>query len=340
MEMETSVTEKSTKAEILKAYEMLLKDIQQAKSDMPKQVQEVKQQKETLSKVSEITSEEIVKDITGLKSSLSSSLDEMLQSLTGEFRKLEEIRAAIALEKKTLDDLYSLSANTDSLAAMLLVHKEKKESFEKTMKETETAFANEMADKKAQWELEKMKQKAAEKEYADDLAKRNKREDEEYVYNLKIKRQKEQDEYDTRKSQLEKELVEKKSSFEQEISKREVELKSAESELAELRKNNAEFPSKLDKALKDREAEVTKQLQTKYDFDIKLMAKENEADIRLKDQIIVSLQEKIKEQQVQLKEHADKANRAEANVKDIAVKAIENASKIRMFTAKPEKEDN
>ncbi|MDR1170837.1 MAG: hypothetical protein LBL24_00125 [Bacteroidales bacterium] len=338
--METSVTEKSTKAEILKAYEMLLKDIQQAKSDMPKQVQEVKQQKETLSKVSEITSEEIVKDITGLKSSLSSSLDEMLQSLTGEFRKLEEIRAAIALEKKTLDDLYSLSANTDSLAAMLLVHKEKKESFEKTMKETETAFANEMADKKAQWELEKMKQKAAEKEYADDLAKRNKREDEEYVYNLKIKRQKEQDEYDTRKSQLEKELVEKKSSFEQEISKREVELKSAESELAELRKNNAEFPSKLDKALKDREAEVTKQLQTKYDFDIKLMAKENEADIRLKDQIIVSLQEKIKEQQVQLKEHADKANRAEANVKDIAVKAIENASKIRMFTAKPEKEDN
>ncbi|MDR1339865.1 MAG: hypothetical protein LBK58_07435 [Prevotellaceae bacterium] len=338
--METSVTEKSTKAEILKAYETLLKDIQKAKSDIPKQVQEEKLQKETLGKVSGITNEEIVKGITALKSNLSNSLDGMLQSLTGEYRKLEEIRAAIALEKKTLDDLYSLSANTDSLAAMLLVHREKKESFEKTMKETEDAFASEMADKKTQWELEKTKQKAAEKEYADDLAKRHKREDEEYVYNLKIKRQKEQDEYDTRKSQLEKELVEKKSGFEQEISKREVELKSAESELTELRKNNAEFPSKLDKALKDRETEVTKQLQTKYSFDIKLMEKENETDIRLKDQIIVSLQEKIKEQQIQLKEYADKANRAEASVKDIAVKAIENASKVRMFTAKSEKEDN
>jgi len=41
-----------------------------------------------------------------------------------------------------------------------------------------------------------------------------------------------------------------------------------------------------------------------------------------------------------LKDFADKANRAEANVKDIAVKAIENASKVRMIAAKPEKEDN
>jgi hypothetical protein len=338
--METQVSEKSTKAEILKAYETLLKDIQRAKSDIPKQIQEEKQQKEILGKVSGITGEEIVKNIAGLKSSLSNSLDVMLQRLTDEFKKLEEIRAAIALEKKTLEDLYALSANTDSLAAMLHVHKEKKESFERNMKETEDAFANEMADKKAQWELEKTKQKTAEKEYADDLGKRRKREDEEYVYNLKIKRQKEQDEYDARKFQLEKELIEKQSNFEQEISNREAELKSAEAELTELRKNNAEFPAKSDKALKDKEIEITKQLQTKYDFEIKLMGKETEADIRLKDQIIISLQEKIKEQQTQLKEYADKANRAEASVKDIAVKAIENASKVRMFTTKPEKEDN
>jgi len=69
------------------------------------------------------------------------------------------------------------------------------------------------------------------------------------------------------------------------------------------------------------------------------MTKQNEADIRLKDQTVNSLQEKIKEQQEQLKEYADKANRAEANVKDIAVKAIENASKIRMITAKQDEKD-
>jgi len=334
------VTEKNTKAEILKAYEGLLKDVQTAKADVPKQIQEEKQRKETLDKVAKISNEAIVKSITVLKSDLSNSLDEILKSLSDEFRKLEEIRAAIAVEKKSLEDLYSLSANTDSLAAMLLVQKEKKETFEKEMKEKSEAFANEIATQKEQWEIEKTRQKTAEKEYTDELTKRRKREEEEYAYNQKIHRQKEQDEYDTKKLQLEKELVDKKAKFEQEVSSRELNLKTAEAELAELRKNNEEFPAKLEKALKDKEAEVSKQLQTKYGFDIQLMEKQSVADIRLKDQIIASLQEKIKEQQEQLKEYADKANRAEANVKDIAVKAIENAQKIRMITTKPEKEDN
>jgi hypothetical protein len=338
--METTVSEKSTKAEILKAYEALLQNVQQAKADVPKQIQEEKQKKETLEKVAGINEESIMQSIAVLKSSMGNALDDILQRLTGEFKKLEEIRAAIALEKKSLEDLYELSANTDSLATMLLAQKEKKESFEKDMHEKELAFANEMTEKQAQWELEKTKRKDEEKEYAEDLLKRRKREEEEYAYNLKIKRQKEQDEYDNRKFQLEKELADKKTKFEQDISCREAELKNAEAELAELRKYNAEFPVKLEKALKDKEAEIIKQLQTKFEFDIKLMEKQNEADIRLKDQIIASLQEKIKEQQAQLKEYTDKANRAEASVKDIAVKAIENASKVRMFTAKPEKDDN
>jgi len=334
------VTEKNTKAEILKAYEILLKDVQTAKADVPKLVQEEKQRKETLDKVAKISNETIVKSITVLKSDLSNSLDEILKNLSEEFRKLEEIRAAITVKKKSLEDLYSLSANTDSLAAMLLTQKEKKEIFEKEIKEKSEAFAIEITAKKEQWEIEKAKQKAEEKEYTDELTKRRKREEEEYAYNLKISRQKEQDAYDSKKLQLEKELVDKKAKFEQEVSSRELNLKNTETELAQLRINNTEFPAKLDKALKDKEAEVTKQLQTKYGFDIQLMDKQSVADIRLKDQTITSLQEKIKEQQEQLKEYAEKANRAEANVKDIAVKAIENASKIRMFTAKPEKEDN
>jgi len=333
------VSEKSTKVEIFKAYEALLKGVQTANADVPKVVQEEKQKMKTLEKVASISGEGIMKNIATLKIDLSNSLDGILQSLTNEFKTLEEIRAAIVIEKKSLEDLYSLSANTDSLAAMLLVQKEKKENFEKETKEKEETFTNEMAVKKEQWEIEKVKQKAAEKEYLDEMTKRRKREEEEYAYSLKIKRQKEQDEYDSKRTQLEKELIDKKAKFEQEVSSRELNLKNAEAELAELRKINAEYPGKLEKALKDKETEVSKQLQTKYGFDNQLIEKQYEADIRLKDQIIASLQEKIKEQQEQLKEYADKANRAEAGVKDIAVKAIENASKVRMFTAKAEKEE-
>jgi hypothetical protein len=40
-------------------------------------------------------------------------------NLLEEFKKLEDIRAAIAVEKQNMEDLYSLSATTDLLAAMI-----------------------------------------------------------------------------------------------------------------------------------------------------------------------------------------------------------------------------
>jgi len=301
-------------------------------------VQEEKVKKETLAKVENVSNDGIVKEVTGLKTTINSSLDALLQNMTSEFKKLEEIRAAIAIEKQSYEDLYSLSVNTDSLAAMLLAQKEQRESFEAEMKARKEELTAEITQKRAEWEVEKSKQKTSEKEYLEELARNRKREDEEFLYAQKIKRQKEQDAYDAKRAQQEKELTERKAAFEQEIAAREQALKIAEAELAELRKNNAEFPVRLEKALADKEKEITKQLTTKYTFDIQLIEKQNEADVRLKDQIIASLQEKIKEQQAQLKEYADKATRAEASVKDIAVKAIENAAKTKMYI-KPEKDD-
>jgi hypothetical protein len=334
------VTEKNTKAEILEAYDALLKKVQEEKNNIPKQVQEEKKKKEVVDKVAQVSSESISQDIANLKSSLITSLDELQTHLVNEFKKLEEIRAAIAVEKQYLEDLYSLSANTDSLAAMLVVQKEKKEAFETSMKEREEAFNREMNEKKVLWEETKAKQKAEEKEYLDDLTKRRKREEDEYQYNLKISRQKEKDEYETKKAKLEKELIDRKTAFEQEISQREQAVKMAETELNNLRKETAEFPSELEKALKAKEQEVTNALKSKYEFEIKLSNKQNEAEIRLRDQMIESLQQKIQEMQAQLKEYGDKANRAEEGVKDIAMKAIESAAKIKTFAERTETMSN
>lgn len=237
------VTEKNTKVEILKAYDALLKKVQEEKAGVPKQVQEEKVKKEIVEKVAGINNENITKSIANLKSSLINSLDELQASLSGEFKKLEELRAAITIEKQYLEDLYSLSANTDSLAAMLLAQKEKKESFEQMMKEKEEAFNKEINEKKNQWEQEQAKHKTEEKEYADELVKRRKREEDEYQYTLKVTRQKEKDEYETKKASLEKELTDRRAAFEQEIAQREQTVKNAETELNELRKENAAFPA-------------------------------------------------------------------------------------------------
>ena len=313
-----NVSEKNTKAEILKAYDALLKNVQQEKTNVPKQAQEEKQKKENLEKVSGLSNNNIVEDILESKNLLNNSLEELQNKLVSEFKQLEDIRSAIAIEKQSLEEIYSLSTVTDSLAAMLLVQKEKKENLEKEMSETT-----------ARWEQEKAKQKIDEKEYIDELTKRRKREEDEYQYTLKITRQKDKDQYEATKDALEKELITKKKDFEQSVSDREETLKKAEAELVELRKNNLEFSSRLEKAVSDKEKEVAKQLKVQYDFDLTLLKQQDEAEIRLKDQTITSLQEKIKELQVLVKEYGEKANRAEAGVKDIAFKAIESAAKAK-----------
>lgn len=312
------VTEKNTKAEILKAYNALLKKVQEEKENVPKQLQEEKRKNETLSKVSDMQSASIVSNITAIKDTLSNSLEELLSQLLAEFKSLEDIRAAIAIEKQSLEDIYSLSATTDSLATMLLVQKEQKEQFEK-----------ELSEAKAQWEQEKAQQKVEDKEYNDELNKRRKREEEEFQYALKVVRQKDKDQYEAKKEALEKELNVKLAAFEADMVKREDALKNAETELSELRKKNADFPTQLEKAVADKEKAVTEQLELQHDFELKFLKQQSEADIKLKEQTITSLYEKIKEQQDLIKEYSEKTNRAEAGVKDIAVKAIENAARSR-----------
>ena len=307
--MATVVSSKNTKTEILEAYENLLEEVQKAKANHPKLQQEEKQNKEISDRVSDLSKDNIGKSIENLKVTLNGSLNELLEGLS------IDIKTAIAVEEKKLEDLYSLTANTDSLATMLLVQKEKKEAFEK-----------EMTEARLLWETEKLKHKTAEEEYVNEVAKQRKREEEEYTYHLKTARQKDTDEYKSKVQQLERELQERKAQFEQEMMERETNLKTAEAELVELRKYHAEYPQMLEKALTDKETEITKSLKTEYEFKNKLSEQQNEAEIRLKDQQITSLQEKIKELQAQVKEYADKALRAETSVKDIALKAIQNSS--------------
>ncbi len=108
--------------------------------------------------------------------------------------------------------------------------------------------------------------------------------------------------------------------------------------LNDLRKNTSKFPQELNNALTDKAKEITEHLTSQFEFESKLLAKQNEGELKLKDQIIESLNEKITEIKERTKELTDKANLAESNVKDIAVKAIESSSKIQVFPTKEKDE--
>ncbi|HHN48323.1 MAG TPA: hypothetical protein ENN08_05240 [Bacteroidales bacterium] len=340
--MEPDISMKNTKSEILSAYEEVLKQLKNKKSEEPKKEQERQKQETLVKQAGTMSHEKINKDISGLKTEIATMLDKLNESFVAEFRKFEELQQAIQIEKKNLEDLYQLSATTDSLAAMLTAQKEKSEQFEQEMaakkaemeaaiKQAKAEFDEEMAEKKLQWKKEQEINQARQKEETETLQKKRTREEEEYQYNLKQVRKKETDLYEEKKQKLEKELVDKKALFEKEYAEREASLKAAEKELQELRAKNVAFPNELEKAVAAAVKANTEKLQAEYKFAADLRAKETEGELRLKDQTIETLRAKIKDIETLNKELAQKTTTAETNVKDIAIKAIESSGKMHYF---------
>lgn len=70
----------------------------------------------------------------------------------------------------------------------------------------------------------------------------------------------------------------------------------------------------------------TEKLETTHEFAMKLREKEVEGELKLKDQTIAALNNKIKEMENSFKEMTEKTRRAESSVNDIALKAIESSS--------------
>ncbi|MGE4587524.1 MAG: hypothetical protein AB7D05_09295 [Mangrovibacterium sp.] len=335
--MKTQVSSKNTKNEILSAYEELLKKVQEEKTEEPKKLQERQKQETVVKNAEALSCEGIVKSIADLKVNLSTTLDKLGSSFVSEFGKFEELQQAINLEKKSLEDLYQLSANTDSLSVMLLAQREKREQFEQEMalrkaeldekiKTEKEKFEAEMTEKRALLKKEQEIMQSNAKEEADLLKKSRQREEEEFQYNLKITRKKESDLYEEKKQKLEKELAEKKLAFEKEFTEREARVKGAEEELNELRSRAGAFPSELEKAVNAAVKETTEKLETNFRFEKELREKETAGELKLKDQTIETLKNKIKDLDASLKELSHKTATAEANVKDIAIKAIESSS--------------
>ncbi len=331
MIMEKKVTPTSTKTEILKAYNELLVRTQESKQDSPKADQEKKIKEATVTEAAALTDESIIRQISTLKLTLNGTLDRIEDDITAEFQKLLKIREAIAIEDQRLKDFYQINAGADSLAAILAAQKEKKEEFEREMSLKKAEFDEQLRTEKTSREKETKLFEEKRKEAEEALKKQRSREEEEYQYNLKLARKKDQDQYDQKKAVLEKELVQRKESFESEINAREQLVSAAEKELAELRTKAENFPSELDLAVQAAIKNTTAQLEKDHKFEKQLLLKDHEGEIKLKSQQIESLLSKIKDLETQLKQAYSKAENAESNSKEITLKAIQSSGQIKII---------
>lgn len=318
--MVKEITIKNTKNDILDAYQQALKEIKIIKEQSAKEIQNINKKKTVVAKATEASPDGLVANISKVKVSVSKSLDDLCSELVREQERLSNLQNAINIQQAVLKDTYDIQTELDSMDAIILAHK--------TMKQD---FNQEIAASRLLWEQEKSAQERILKEEKELLEKNRAREKDEFTYNLKKTRQADVDSYQLKKVKLERELSERKESFEKEIIEREQTVSEQEVEFKRLKLESESFSKLLEKSIKEANDKTKQELTKQYEYLANLKDKETHGKLALHEQTNKSLLDKISEQKALIDQLSDKSNFANTQVQDIALKAIEGASKMRII---------
>ncbi len=330
------LTSKSTRDEVMKAYNELLARYQDKTQSVPeKKGEALKKATDSalVEKASSYTVETIIKGMADLSLNVGKGLTELAAQLSAEANKLNEIREAIAVQSRTLEELHDIRVAADSLAILVQDQEERKAAFEKEMSEAQERFEEDLANKKLEWRKEQDTYITTQKENEAKLKKDREREKEDYEYNLTLARKKDKDNYEAQKAALQKKMAEERETQEKELNAREAAVTAQEAELSDLRTKVAAFPAELSSAVQKAEKEATARAESRAKVEAQLLAKEMEGDKRVAELKIKALEETVTKQLAQIEALTRQLNEATAQVQSIAVKAIEGAAGAKALSA-------
>lgn len=299
------ITIKSTKNELLDAYNELLNVVEAKES--PEKTSEARKREDSASQKKQLlglTPEKIINSLADLKVDTAGFVEQLETKMLQQYKKMTDMERVICEQQNEIEELQNIKTNINTLEALILAQKEKGQAFEV-----------EMAEKKSQFDKQMALQAEEQKDYESRLKTQRTREQEDYQYQLTMKRKKEQDEYLATSQQREKSLQERESA-----------VALAESQFGELREQVSEFPARIERAVQEARDALVKELTMAHEHRILLREKEIEGQTLLSQQIIKQLEAKIKEQDMTLKELTTRSNDAVKQVQNMALKAIEGVS--------------
>ena len=321
-------TIKNTKSEILTAYDELLKQIEKSKS-IKSEEQKGQMKSDIVQRASSDGAKDIIHKIAELKIQVNESLEGLGKNLLNERTKLSDLQEAIATQQARIKDTHEIMVNANSLEALLLAQKKKKEEFEQWIEAEKEKFRSEMTEKKSTWAKEKQEHEQTQKEKIDLQKREWKRLEEEYEYQRKILEQKDNDEHQLKKQLLERELEDRKKKLEEEFALRESAISAQEQELGSLRKLKDESEKTLKEHVESARKQLTTELEQKYKFTSELKQKETDAENGLLKQNIKFLEEKLQEKNKTIDILNQQLVSSQTQSQELAKKVIEANSRIR-----------
>ncbi len=337
---------KSTKAEILEAFEELASEKAELKSQLDRlakdrqnltikeqpisqPAKEVMNQSQSVQQKMNYTIESLVKVQMGFGTAVS----ELSEQLTTKASNLEELRGAVGTGITQLTELHELEITADTLNNLLNTYGHNAQTFAEEISQRQETLAQEFLQQKKAWEREQEEHKRLIKERYDERNKTTQREIAEYKYDLELQRKLSTDEYEQTQIRLNNELEEFRQLQEKQWTEREKVIVEREQQVAEAKNKVEGFVKEKEVAVKraTEEGKGIAHYQSRIKTD--LYAKDVEGQKRFYEQRLESLEQTIQNQEVRMLGLAKQLESALKQVQDLAVKAIEGAANINSYQA-------
>jgi len=292
-----STQDNEIKNEVVAAYNEVLRKLKVVKSGSDETKEDerqediiTEQEKNVVDLAASETSNELVGNLSELRTYMSKTLDEIKFKLLPLYKRFETLREAIRISENELERLNGIKANAHTLTALLMAQREKAAEFNQEILEYRQAFAVEKANNEKQ---------------------RRDEENEYFERRDKIRKQ-DQEQYDVMQQELEQELITRRCNFEEEFEAREARLQAREQEHQQMREREAwivareqeylqlkekaaYFPEEMRNNITKAERAVTDQLTRKYEYEAKLARIESESERKVYLQKITALEEQIEQ---------------------------------------------
>lgn len=338
---------KSTKAEILEAFDELAKERAEIKSQFDKlansssQVSVVKepsalpQKKEAMNQSQSVQQKMnyTIESLAKVQMGFGTAVSELSEQLTTKASSLEEIRKDVATEMEQLKQLHELEIAPDTLDNLLRDYGNNAQAFVEEINQKTETLTQEFLQQKKAWEREQEEHKRLVKERNDERSKTTQREIALYKYDLELQRKLSSDEYEQTQSRLNNELEEFRQLQEKQWTEKEKLIAEQEQKVAEAQNKVESFAKEKELAAKraTEEGKGIAHYQAKIKTD--LYAKDVEGQKRFYEQRLESLAQTIQNQEARVQGLAKQLESALKQVQDLAVKAIEGAANVNSYQA-------
>lgn len=279
----------------------------------------------------ELSSDGVVRSIGELKSTIARTLTQLSDRLEEEIGKYSQIRRAIAAKDVELKEIYEIQRTASTLLAMIDTQRRQQEEVQREFEAEKAQLSAEIETTRAEWEKEKRQHDQEVKDRDAAEQKRRQRELEEYKYSFAREQQLAADHSTDAVGKVERELSERKTQLDREWSEREKAMAEREQELADLRARAAGFADELDAAARRAVADASERLQQQHQSAQELLRRELEGEKNVLATKIAALERTTQEQAEQLARLEQQAEKAYAQVQEIAVRAIEGSASTKQL---------